>query len=152
MVAEFYLVVEAVGSGLRWSDIRRLAQAGNGIGAHDVHHVQLARLPGGRAVSSSVMWREITSARSIIAAQVGIAPDSMAYVGGGFDATLVALVEKAGYTTARSIQRGIVQTPSHRFTLRVVRSGYHDDVIDPFFKTWSRDCRRSPPGCEGSAT
>jgi hypothetical protein len=78
------------------------------------------------------MWREINGARSIIQAQVGIAPDSMAYVGGGFDATLVALVKKAGYTTARSIQRGIVQTSLHRFTLSIVRVGYHDDVMDAF--------------------
>ena len=54
----------------------------------------------------------------------------MAYVGGGFNATLEALVQKAGYTTARTIVRGIVQTPDRRFELHVVRIGPYDDVAD----------------------
>lgn len=136
MVAEFYLTLDAIASKtLRWSDVRRLATAGNGIGAHDVHHVQLAGLPGGRAATAEVMWHEINDIRSVIKAQVGTAPDSMAYVGGGFDATLVDLVKQAGYSTARSILRGIVQSRADRFTLRVVRIGVYDDVIDPVTET-----------------
>ena len=43
MVAEFYLTLDAIKNGnLTWKEVRRLAAAGNGIGAHDVHHVQLA--------------------------------------------------------------------------------------------------------------
>ena len=76
------------------------------------------------------MWAEVSGARRVIAAQVGVVPDSMAYVGGGFDARLEALARKAGYTTARSIIRGIVQTSAHRFELRVVRIGPRDDVVD----------------------
>jgi hypothetical protein len=76
------------------------------------------------------MWSEIADARAIIGREVGILPDSMAYVGGGFDATLESLVWRAGYTTARSILRGIDQTPGHRFTLRVIRIGSRDDVLD----------------------
>lgn len=136
MVAEFYLTLQAIAQGdLRWSDVRRLADAGNGIGAHDVHHFQLAGLPGGRAMSPAVMWKEIAPIRSIIRRHVGTTVDSMAYVGGGFDATLVGLVKRAGYTTARSILRGIDQSATHRFTLRVVRVGSHDDVIDPTTQT-----------------
>jgi len=122
MVAEFYLT---------WDDVRALARAGNGIGAHDVHHVQLAGLGVDRPPASiGAMWDEISDARLIIGREVGIPPDSMAYVGGGFDATLESLVRRAGYTTARSILRDIDQTPGHRFTLRVVRVGSRDDVLD----------------------
>jgi len=47
MVAEFYVTLDAIRVGaLRWSDVRCLAAAGNGIGAHDVHHVQLVGVPG----------------------------------------------------------------------------------------------------------
>lgn len=131
MVAEFYLTLGAIRKrNLHWSDVRLLARAGMGIGAHDVHHVQLAGLPGGRARPARVMWQEVSQARTVIAAQVGVAPDSMAYVGGGFDDTLVALVRRAGYSTARSIQRGIVQRSELRYQLRVVRIGARDDVID----------------------
>ena len=47
MVAEFYLTLDAIkADAIDWSDIRKLVAAGNGIGAHDVHHVQIAGLPG----------------------------------------------------------------------------------------------------------
>ena len=136
MVAEFYLTLTAIAQHeIRWSDVQRLADAGNGIGAHDVHHVQLAGIPGGRPATPAVIWREITAVRSVIRAHVGTTPDSMAFVGGGYDATLLALVKKAGYTTARSINRGIEQSVAHRFLLRVVRIGARDDVIDPLTGT-----------------
>jgi len=134
MVAEFYLTLDAVARGsISWSEVRRLASAGMGIGAHDVHHVQLAGLgPSASPASPDEMWFEVNEARAVIGAQVGTFPDSMAYVGGGFDATLVALVERAGYTTARSIIRGTHQSESRRYALRVVALRPGDDVIDPF--------------------
>ena len=132
MVAEFYLTLSAIANhSITWHEVRRLASAGNGIGAHDVHHVQLAALGRGRhSATAKIMWAEVHRARQVIAAHVGVAPDSMAYVGGGFDRALQRLVRKAGYRTARSIVRGIVQVPRHRFALRVVRIGVHDDVTD----------------------
>ena len=132
MVAEFYLTLDAIAHGnIGWAEVRTLARAGNGIGAHDVHHVQLANLGHGRPDASLArMWSEVDGIRATIQAHVGVAPDSMAYVGGGFDARLERLVRKAGYTTARSTIRGIVQTQPRRFELRVVRIGARDDVLD----------------------
>ena len=132
MVAEFYLTLDAIkADAIDWGDIRKLVAAGNGIGAHDVHHVQIAGLPGGHDPPVATMWREINDIRAVILANVGVAPDSMAYVGGGYDKTLLRLVAGAGYTTARSINRGIVQTVDRRYSLRVVRIGANDDVVDP---------------------
>jgi peptidoglycan/xylan/chitin deacetylase (PgdA/CDA1 family) len=130
MVAEFYLTLDAIKFGnLTWKEARRLAAAGNAIGAHDVHHVQLAALGADRPpASEATMWAEVSEARRIIGVHVGVFPDSMAYVGGGYDATLERLVAKAGYASARSINRGIVQDISHRYRMRVVRVGVHDDV------------------------
>jgi peptidoglycan/xylan/chitin deacetylase (PgdA/CDA1 family) len=132
MVAEFYLTIDAISYGrMSWDDVRALARAGNGIGAHDVHHIQLTALgPDKPPASIAAMWAEIHGARVIIGQEIGILPDSMAYVGGGFDANLVSLVRQAGFTTARSILHGIDQTRAHRFTLRVVRIGVRDDVAD----------------------
>lgn len=131
MVAEFYLTLDAIKHGnVTWEGVRRLAAAGNGIGAHDVHHFQLTALgPGRKGVSAKKQWAEVSDARTIIGENTGIYPDSMAYVGGGYDDELIALVQKAGYTSARSINRGIDQHPRDRFRLRVVRVGVHDDVI-----------------------
>ena len=154
MVAEFYLTLDAIKvDAIDWGDIRQLVAAGNGIGAHDVHHVQIAGLPGGHDPPVATMWKEINDIRGVILANVGVAPDSMAYVGGGYDKTLLPLVAGAGYTTARSINRGIVQTVDRRYRLRVVRVGATDDVIDPEKRTLRpRDCRHSRPGCAASPT
>ena len=132
MVAEFYLTLDAVKFGnLTWKEARRLVAAGNGIGAHDVHHFQLTAFGNGHPTrSEATMWAEVSEARRIIGVHVGVFPDSMAYVGGGYDRLLEGLVRNAGYTTARTINRGIEQDPAHRFRLRVVRIGAHDDVAN----------------------
>ena len=132
MVAEFYLTLTAVSDGrITWPEVQTLAAAGEGIGAHDVHHVQLAELGDGRPdASPATMWAEVNGARNTIGSHVGVYPDSMAYVGGGFSPALEALVRQAGYTTARSILRGIVPTVVLRYELHVVRIGPYDDVID----------------------
>jgi peptidoglycan/xylan/chitin deacetylase (PgdA/CDA1 family) len=133
MKAEFYLTLDAIAAGrLSWADVRTLGAAGMGIGAHDVHHVQLTMLGGERPpASSTVMTYEVTEARRVIGTEVGTPPDSMAYVGGGFDSTLVAIVKRAGYSTARAIVRGVVQSPADRWSLHVSRIGVWDDVPDP---------------------
>jgi peptidoglycan/xylan/chitin deacetylase (PgdA/CDA1 family) len=132
MVAEFYLTLDAIAShSITWNQVRELARAGMGIGAHDVHHVELAMrgddLP---PASLETMWYEVHEARVVIGGKIGTPPDSMAYVGGGFNADLIALVRKAGYTTARSIIRGIGQSSSTRFTLRVIAIRPREDVVD----------------------
>jgi peptidoglycan/xylan/chitin deacetylase (PgdA/CDA1 family) len=133
MIAEFYVTLQSIPSGgMSWRELRILAAAGNGIGAHGLHHRQLAGLPGRRpAVSEAVMRREVEQPRLVLAAKLGIVPDSYAYVGGGFDRTLRRLVREAGYTTARSILDGQIQEPERRYVLRVVRIGSGLDVLDP---------------------
>ena len=130
MVAEFYLTLDAIKHGnLTWPEVRRLAAAGNGIGAHDVHHVQLTAFgPGRKPASMATMWAEVNDVRTIIGANLGVYPDSMAYVGGGYDSTLQRMVQEAGYTSARGIARGVVQSSGHRFAMRVVRIGVRDDI------------------------
>jgi peptidoglycan/xylan/chitin deacetylase (PgdA/CDA1 family) len=132
MVAEFYVTLDAIaGHAISWADVKTLAANGMGIGAHDVHHRQLTMLGGTRKpATSATMWFEVDEARLRIGARIGAEPDSMAYVGGGFDATLISLVRRAGYATARSIRHGVVQRWADRFALRVVRIGVYDDVTD----------------------
>ncbi len=137
MVAEFYLTLTAIADGnISWPEVQALSDAGDGIGAHDVHHVQLAELGKGRPdASPATIWAEVNGARQAIGSHIGILPDSMAYVGGGFSPTLEALAEQAGYTTARTIRRGIVQTAAGRYELHVVRIGPYDDVTNRV--TWA---------------
>ena len=131
MVAEFYLTLDAVKFGnLTWKEARRLAAAGNGIGAHDVHHVQLTAFGNGppervrRRRCGPRSARRAGSSASTSASSPTRWPTSAAAT----TATLERLVAEAGYTSARSINRGIVQDSAHRYRMRVVRIGVHDDV------------------------
>lgn len=127
--AEFYLTYDFIGLQISWSDVRALVAAGMGIGAHDMDHFQLA---GGGVTTASldVMHFQVDDAKALLAAKLGVTVDSMAYVGGGFDSTLIGVVGQAGFTTARSILRGVVQSPRDRFLLHVSRIGLYDDVVN----------------------
>jgi peptidoglycan/xylan/chitin deacetylase (PgdA/CDA1 family) len=109
MVAEFYVTAERISEGyITWDQLREMAAAGMGIGAHDLAHFQLAGFgPGRAAYPADVMWTQITGIRELIHANLGIWPDSMAYVGGSYDATLLGLVAKAGYPHRSNDSRGL---------------------------------------------
>jgi peptidoglycan/xylan/chitin deacetylase (PgdA/CDA1 family) len=129
MVAEFYVVLANVGRSITWDDVKALAKAGMGIGSHDVQHTQLA---GGGVPTASVatMRYQVTESKRQLEAKTGVTVDSIAYVGGGYDQTLIQVVHGAGYLTARSIERGVLQTQAIRFHLHVSRVSWHDDVTD----------------------
>jgi peptidoglycan/xylan/chitin deacetylase (PgdA/CDA1 family) len=126
MVAEFYVTTSGIGSWLSWADLAALRDGGNGIGAHDVHHVQLV---GSTTQTLGAMRYEVTEAKRLLEANLGIQVDSMAYVGGGYNSALIDLVRRAGYRSARSIVRGDLQSTDIRFHLHVSRIGVYDDVI-----------------------
>ena len=131
MVAEFYVVVQNVGRSISWDDVKTLAAAGMGIGGHDMLHFQLAG-GGVPTASPGVMRYQVTEAKRRLELKTGAKVDSMAYVGGGFNGTLMAIVEGAGYTSARGIERGVQQVPANRYHLHVSRIGWRDDVTDVY--------------------
>jgi hypothetical protein len=128
-----------------------------GIGAHDVNHVQLT---GGRLVPAApdVMRTQVTEVKRVLESQLGITVDSMAYVGGGYDGTLIDIVQAAGYSTARAINRGIWQESGARYRLRVSRINVWDDVVggtldnaincvlDPAMRTFESRVSGASPG------
>ena len=122
-------MIANVGRSISWDDVRTLAKAGMGIGAHDVQHVQIAG-GGVPTASVAVMRYQVSEAKRLLEQAIGVKVDSMAYVGGGFDQTLMSIVQQAGYTSARSIERGVIQTKGVRYHLHVSRISWHDDVAD----------------------
>ena len=127
-VGEFYVSLDHIGTAISWDQLREMAAAGMGIGGHDVNHVQLT---GGSVVPAApdVMRYQVTEARRALESQLGVRVDSMAYVGGGYDATLMGIVQGAGYSTARAVNRGGWQEPGARYRLRVSRIGIWDDIV-----------------------
>jgi peptidoglycan/xylan/chitin deacetylase (PgdA/CDA1 family) len=130
--AEFYVTVNRLDAGFSWDDVHALADAGMGIGAHDMDHIQL--VGGGTIASLGEMRYQVGRAKEVLEAQLGVTVDSMAYVGGGFNETLERVAAEAGYRTARSILRGVEQRPDERYALRVSRIGVFDDVVDGTFE------------------
>jgi peptidoglycan/xylan/chitin deacetylase (PgdA/CDA1 family) len=132
--AEFYVSLDSIGSSITWDQLREMAAAGMGIGAHDVNHFQLTGGPVTPA-SPEVMRYQVTEAKRVLERQLGIPVDSMAYVGGGYDATLMGIVQEAGYSSARAVNRGTWQEPGARYRLRVSRVGFWDDIVDGTFES-----------------
>jgi hypothetical protein len=89
------------------------------------------------------MRYQVRESKRRLEAQFGITVDSLAYVGGGYDADLVRLVREAGYTSARAIDRGVDQSPANRYALRVSRIGVFDDVVGKTLEN-AMTCRLDP--------
>jgi len=155
--AEFYVTLDHIGSSITWDQLRQMAAAGMGIGAHDVNHFQLTGGPVTPA-SPDVMRFQVTEAKRVLEAQLGMPVDSMAYVGGGYDAALMAIVQEAGFSSARAVNRGVWQEPGARYRLRISRVGVWDDIVggtldnaincilDPAMSTFASRVAGSNPG------
>ena len=130
MVAEFYLTLDAVKFGnLTWKEARRLVAAGNGIGAHDVHHVQLTAFGNGHP--------ERVGGDDVDRGQRG-APDHRRPRRRlpRLDGVRRRRVRRDARAPGRGgrLHLGAEHQPrdrpdsAHRYRLRVVRIGAHDDV------------------------
>jgi peptidoglycan/xylan/chitin deacetylase (PgdA/CDA1 family) len=115
--------------------VRELASSGMDIGGHTVTHPILAR------TSAAQAQHEIASGRDQLAAITGVPPQAFAYPNGkpgiDFSAEHVAMVRKAGFTTAVTTQFGIARRDADplqlprilpwdqrrdRFTLRMIQA------------------------------
>jgi peptidoglycan/xylan/chitin deacetylase (PgdA/CDA1 family) len=100
MNGTFYINSAMVGSSLyymTWPQIHTLADAGNEIAGHTLHHVNLAE------VSPSTAQAEVCRDRRNLINR-GFSPvESFAYPEAGVDATAKRVVRECGYTTGRSV-------------------------------------------------
>ena len=100
MKGTYYINSAMVGSSwyyMIWPEIHDLAAAGNEIGGHTLHHVNLAQL------SPSVMRREVCADRQNLLDR-GFAPvASFAYPEAGVNATAEKVVRQCGYDSGRTV-------------------------------------------------
>jgi len=96
--ATFFVFTNPIGSRgfLTWEELRTLRDAGMTIGAHTRSHPFLTKI-----TDPAILWREIAGSKQTLEKNLGITVNEFAYPFGRYDAAIVAMVEKAGYTAAR---------------------------------------------------
>jgi peptidoglycan/xylan/chitin deacetylase (PgdA/CDA1 family) len=99
MHGTYYINTGNVGSGpglMTWSQIQEIGQAGEEVGGHTVHHVDLTS----SNYTLQQKTNEVCDDRQALV-QHGFSPMSFAYPFGSFDATAEQVVKSCSYTTAR---------------------------------------------------
>ncbi|MDX6279329.1 MAG: hypothetical protein QOH03_400, partial [Kribbellaceae bacterium] len=82
---------------MTWPQIHALANAGNEIGSHTVHHTVLTR------VNQTTATHEVCDDRANIVAQGFPAPVSFAYPEAEYNTTAKQVVQSCGFTSARGV-------------------------------------------------
>jgi len=104
---------------LNWDQIRMLDKSGLiTIGAHTVDHPNLA------SISPASQQFQIVTSKAEIEAQIGHSITDFAYPYGSYNATSVALVRAAGFTTAVTTAPGTFESLSNLLTLPRLRNVY----------------------------
>ena len=93
------------------AQVKAVAAAGMVIGAHTMHHLNLSRQPPQLAAI------EINASKQILQQMIGRPVLDFAYPYGGYDQTVVNLVQRAGFREAVATTWGTQQCTSNRYAL-----------------------------------
>ncbi|NVN91255.1 MAG: polysaccharide deacetylase family protein [Desulfuromonadales bacterium] len=131
--AVIFLYTAPIGSAqnplaLNWDDVRVLRESGVfEIGSHSVSHGDLNKL------SSEKLLKELKDSQRVIADQVGVTPNVLAYPFGIFNENTIAVMQKLGYRAGFTVIRGGNPFFNNPFSLN--RSMvYNSDKLDYFIK------------------
>jgi peptidoglycan/xylan/chitin deacetylase (PgdA/CDA1 family) len=112
--ATFFVFTNPIGTRgfLTWAELKEIADAGMTIGSHTRSHPFLTKI-----TDPAKLWREIDGSKQTIEQHLGVSVREFAYPFGQYDPAIIALVEKAGYASARGDLASRAQTAAERFTL-----------------------------------
>jgi peptidoglycan/xylan/chitin deacetylase (PgdA/CDA1 family) len=110
--ATFYVVTNYLNHGnfIRTEQLKTMVAAGMAIGCHSRSHPYLTSVGGERA------WDEIAGAKAILEAD-GFKIDTFAYPYGAYNKRIVAMVQAAGFRSARTVEGDIRVTADALETL-----------------------------------
>lgn len=97
---------------MNWCELSELANEGVEIGGHTIRH---ARLP---VEDLATVTRETSGCRTILSERVGQSIGCFAYPGGFHSPREIAALQRAGYTAAVTVTKGINDPLTDRFALR----------------------------------
>ena len=118
--ATFFVFINPIGRRgfVSWSDLREMRDAGMTIGSHSKSHPFLTKI-----TDPTVLWSEIDDSKKTLEKNLGITVNEFAYPFGQYNADIVALVKKAGYTSARGdYYRGAGQTMDRLYGLSALNA------------------------------
>lgn len=131
--ATCYIVSEAIGTSNSWDKINSITQRplmtegeikkwldlGMDIGGHTKTHADLTR------VSIDEAKEEIIFCKEKLEEMFNILVEDFCYPYGRFNEQLTSIVEKSGYHSATTMQRGRAQANSNKFALPRIPINYH---------------------------
>lgn len=96
--ATFFVYTNPIGTKgfLTWDNLRELIAAGMTIGSHSRSHPYLTQIQ-----DKAVLWDEIYGSKRTLERNLGTTVHEFAYPFGQYNATVMDLVQKAGYIAAR---------------------------------------------------
>ncbi|MBU6490848.1 polysaccharide deacetylase family protein [Patescibacteria group bacterium] len=96
--ATFFVFTNPIGTRgfLSWDNLRALLDAGMTIGAHTRSHPYLTKI-----TDPGMLWKEIDGSKQKLEKKLNVPVSEFAYPFGQYNATVVAMVKKAGYASAR---------------------------------------------------
>lgn len=113
--ATFFIVTNEVGRySIDWPQLKELADAGNTIGSHTVHHCDLS------ALSTGQQKAEIFDSKAALEKQLDIPITTFCIPYGKYNKETLTLLREAGYTISFTTNEGRVCAGDDIFTLRRV--------------------------------
>ena len=104
------------------SQVQQVSAEGMVIGAHTVHHLNLSRIP------PQVAAIEISASKAILEQMIGKPVLDFAYPYGGYDPTVMGLVQRAGFRDAVATTWGTQQCTSIRYAMHRFEVLGQDDL------------------------
>ncbi len=117
--ATFFVFTNEIGyrGGLTWDNLRELVASGMTIGDHTRSHPFLTRI-----TSTSTLWNEIDGSKLLLERELNVPINEFAYPFGQYNPTIISLVKKAGYKSARGDFYSGKQSLDRLFTLSALNA------------------------------
>ena len=116
----FYIYPDFVcgGSAMNWQQIKDLVKRGHAVGCHSLTHAKLTRDPGENARAYAArLKKEISDSKKIIEDKIKTEVLDFCYPYGYYSLDCFALLRKAGYRSATTVNAGVNSKKCDPFTL-----------------------------------
>jgi peptidoglycan/xylan/chitin deacetylase (PgdA/CDA1 family) len=107
---------------MTWDEVRALRDAGMEIGSHSKSHQYMTKQ------TPEEQLLEVERSKEILEEKLGVEVATFAYPFGLSDASLQAMLQDTGYTTARGLGTGVTHSPENQYDLSsyLIRNDFSD--------------------------